>query len=116
MEHLVTYMERCVVRFIQDTFIRNTETPGLVTTSRQGRTSSFLEYDLESRPIQMETSHKREKRNIFYTYQAGTESSDEEFSSTEELDSGGPKVRRRKRTFPRRQSIHPDELLFGIEI
>ena len=118
MEHLVTYVERCVVRFIQDTFIRNTEKAGMVRISRQGQASSFLEYDLESRPIEMTASHKRERRNILYNSNAGPESSsDGDFSSTEEFHSVGPRTRRRRRrTFQKRQNIPRDELLFGIDI
>ena len=90
MEHIFTYVETCLVRFIQDTFHsgRNTVEGEIKRVSRN-TISSRLEYDFQSRPIEMLSSYSRQAQldnsnRQVPRYQADP-SSDEELSSTEDL-------------------------------
>lgn len=120
MEHIVTYVETCLVRFIQDTFHsgRNTVEGEIKVVSRH--TSSRLEYDFQSRPIEMLSGYSRQAQSDssnqqVTSYQADT-SSDEELSSTEHLPTVTPTFTKRKRKILRRKSEFKDQLIFGIEI
>ena len=120
MEHIVTYVETCLVRFIQDTFHsgRHTVEGEIKRVSRD--TSTRLEYDFQSRPIQMLSSHSRQSQSNHSnqevtSYQADP-SSDEELSSTEHLPTDTPTSTKRKRKTLKRKSEFKDQLIFGIEI
>ena len=110
-----------MVRFIQETFHNRRDTAE-VEIERVPRDRSRLEYDFQSRPIEMLNSHSRprksqsdNKKQLQYTYQADT-SSDEELSSTEHLHTDQPKFTKRKRKSSKRKGELKDQLIFGIEI
>ena len=95
-------------------------------TSCLQRDTSRLEYDFQSRPIEMSSRHSGQSQsdNIIKHLQvtrhrqadiAGT-SSDEEFSSTEHLHTDAPTISRRKRKILKRKRESKDQLIFGIEI
>ena len=93
-------------------------------TSCLQRDTSRLEYDFQSRPIEMSSRHSRQSQsdNIIKQLQVtrradttGT-SSEEEFSSTEHLHTDAPTISRRKRKILKRKREFKDQLIFGIEI
>ena len=121
MEHVVTYVETYLVRFLKDTFHTKRdrlEVESVKTTSVQ-RDFSRLEYDFQSRPIGILSRHSRQsltdniKQQV--THQADT-SSDEEFSSTEHLHTDLPTITKRKKKRLKRKREFKEQLMFGIEI
>ena len=124
MEHIVTYVETCLVRFMQDTFHSRSNTVE-AETKRVSRhnCSSSLEYDFQSRPIEMLSRHSRQsqpdkiinQKVTSSSYQADT-SSDDEFSSTEHSPRDKPTFTKRKRRSSKRKGEFNDQLIFGIEI
>ena len=127
MEHIVTYVERRLVKFIQETFTKQ-DNSGVdkdcrdcrtqqQTCRQQSRAPSYMDYDFQSRPIEMSGCRAGHKTKIFLNSREEAESSSgADLSSTEDLESGEHRTTRRKRTFYRRNKVSGDELLFGIEM
>ena len=121
MEHIVSYVETCWVRwFLQDTFPSRGKTEEEEIKRVWRDPSSRLEYDVQSRPIEMLSSHSRKSQGDNINHQVtnfhADTSSDEEFSSTEHLPTDKPTFIKRKRKSFKRKGEFKDQLIFGIEI
>ena len=118
---MVNYVAKCLVRFLQENFNSGREKVREESSLRQISETNYLEYDFQSRPMEMKNSQGRRPlghtRHLLPSINHDTvASSDSEASSTEDIQTYRINKTKRRKKFSKRKKISQDELVFGLDI